>query len=234
MAVPGPKMAVTQQILGSLPQFDSDVEVWDKYVKRVRGFFTVNDIPAEKHVALLLSAIGARVYSLLDDLCSPADPYAKSFDDIVALLADHLQPKPLEVSERYRFNLCVQAPHEGVADFLASLRRLSKHCDFGSSLDKMLRDRFIVGLRSEAMRKRLLGERDLSLETAVNIAKGMEIATKDAATIGPSQAGPSQLHYVRQKVTSQRQHPAQKPSGACFRCLATGQSPRRFVSVSKR
>ena len=211
-------------ILGSLPQFESEVEDWDKYIKRVRGFLAFNKIGDSKHAGLLLSAIGARAYSLLNDLCSPEDPYSKSFDDIVALLAEHLQPKPLEVSERYRFNLCVQGSTEGMADFLANLRRLSKHCEFGTTLDKMLRDRFIGGLRSEAMRKCLLGERDLSLDKSVEIAKAMEIATRDAAAIGPSQAvASSQLHAIRQKSKpSQGQKPVgQQMSGACFRCNGT-------------
>ena len=211
--------ATASLVLGSLPQFDTEVEDWDKYVKRVKGFLAVNDIAESKHVGLLLSAIGARAYSLLDDLCSPDDPYSKTFDEVVELLSEHLQPKPLEVSERYRFNQCVQGAHETVADFLATLRRLSKYCEFGTTLDKMLRDRFIVGLRSEAMRKRLLGERDLTLDKSVEIAKGMELAAKDAAAIGPSQStSSSQLHVLRQKSKSSFSQKPAHVSSSCFRC----------------
>ena len=73
-----------------------------------------------------------------------------------------------------------QETEEGVAKFVSELRRLARHCEFGAYLDEALRDRFVCGLRSEAMQKRLLTEVDLSLSKAEDIALSMEAAAKDA------------------------------------------------------
>ena len=80
------------------------------------------------------------------------------------------------IAERFHFHRRNQAPEESVADFLAQLRRLATFCEFGDHLNEALRDRFVCGLKSEVMQKRLLSEVDLTLKRAVEIAQGIEAA----------------------------------------------------------
>jgi hypothetical protein len=47
-----------------------------------------------------LSLIGSKTYSLLKDLLLPEKHADKNFDEIVQ---KHLNPKPLEIAERFRF-----------------------------------------------------------------------------------------------------------------------------------
>jgi len=79
------------------------------------------------------------------------------------------------ISECYNFNRRQQAANESVADYVAELRRLSAHCEFRTFLDDALRDRFVCGLRSEAVHK-LLVEISLTFTHAVEIAQNMESA----------------------------------------------------------
>ena len=222
--------------LGTLTPFVPDEEHFDSYVERLDAYFVANDIDDEnKQVAVLLNCVGAKSYGTLKDLTSPDLPKTKKYDELVNLLQEHLSPKPVLVAERYRFNLRFQEPGESVSVFLASLRRLSKHCKYGNILDDMLRDRFIVGLRSEAMKKRLLSEKDLTLSTAVEIAKAMETAAKDAATIGasanstPNSSQLAQVNFVKRRPYSKQSkggtatRPSTQPNapsrnGACYRC----------------
>ena len=80
------------------------------------------------------------------------------------------------ITERFHFHRRNQAPEESVADFVAQLRRLATHCQFGEHLNEALRDRFVCGLKSEVMQKRLLSEVDLTLKCAIEIAQGIEAA----------------------------------------------------------
>lgn len=80
------------------------------------------------------------------------------------------------IAERFYFHRKRQSPEESVPDFIAELRRLAIHCNYGTHLDDALRDQFVSGLRSEAMHKRLLGEETLTLKKAVEVAAGMEAA----------------------------------------------------------
>ena len=60
------------------------------------------------------------------------------------------------------------------------LESLSKHCNFGDTLlDKMIRDRLARGINDSSTQKKLLTERDLTLQWALAIAEGSEAADRD-------------------------------------------------------
>ena len=64
-------------------------------------------------------------------------------------------------------------------DGAVGLRALSKHCEFGSLLDEMLRDRLVSGANEDRILRRLLAEPTLDLKRELEIAHGMETAAKD-------------------------------------------------------
>ena len=70
-----------------------------------------------------------------------------------------------------------------MAQFVAELRRLATHCNFGGYLDEALRDRLVCGLRSETTQRRLLTTADLKLSDAIEIAQGLETAEWDSAQL---------------------------------------------------
>ena len=47
-----------------------------------------------------------------------------------------------------------------MAEYVAELRRLTKHCEFGAYLDDALRDRFVCGLRSETIESEKVADGD--------------------------------------------------------------------------
>ena len=67
--------------------------------------------------------------------------------------------------------------------FLAELRHLTEHCEFGTTLDRMLRDRLVCGVQDIKIQCRLLAEPKLTLKRALNLALTIEAADKDASEI---------------------------------------------------
>lgn len=61
-------------VFGNLQEFQPDSETITAYLERTKVYFTANDIAAGKRVAVLLSVIGAKTYTLLHSLTSPALP----------------------------------------------------------------------------------------------------------------------------------------------------------------
>ena len=55
-------------------------------------------------------------------------------------------------------------------------------CNFGSYLHDALRDRFVCGLRSSKVKKKLLAE-DHNFDDVLKIALGIEAADKDVADV---------------------------------------------------
>ena len=169
--------------------------------REVRAVFYVNDVnQLMKKVALLITLVGKSGYSLLKNLCMPDLPSTKMYTELTKMMQSHLQPPPSVITERYKFKKCIQGEGEEVKVFCANLKRLTRNCAFGTELSKHLRDQFVWGVREESIKKRLLGEKDLTFDKAVELASAMEAASKDAAGMTIAGGGASgSLNFVREK-----------------------------------
>ena len=92
----------------------------------------------------------------------------------------HFQTKKIVIAERFHFHRRNQAAGETIADYVAELRRLSTHCEFGDYLEDALRDRLVCGLRDEAIQRRLLSKNELTFAKAWEVAQSMEAAERNA------------------------------------------------------
>ena len=117
---------------------------------------------------------------MLSNLFAPNAPASKTPAEIVGALKGHYEPKPIVISERFNFHHRQQGKTETVAQYVAELRKLSVHCQFGAYLEEALRDRFVCGLRSEAVQKKLLTKEDLTFTDAIHIAQASEQAVAKA------------------------------------------------------
>ena len=141
---------------GTTGAFEPSNETWLSYAERLEQYFIANDVDAaDKKRATLLSVCGATTYQLIRNLVAPAKPTGKSFDELVK---DHHQPPPSVTVQRYEFNKRIRRDGESFADFVAHLRQLSEHCQFGDSLNDMMRDRLICGCNSDRLRHQLLAK----------------------------------------------------------------------------
>ena len=199
---------------GRLKEFDADSEPITAYLERVELFFEANDVGDGKRVPILLSNIGPKTYGLLRSLTAPKAPKEKSFKELSELLKAHFEPAPIVIAERYRFHRRDQAAGESIGDYVAELRRLTAHCQFEATtdyLEEALRDRFVCGLKNESTRKRLLTETGLTFSKALEIAKSLETAAKDAQQLkGSEQTGT--VHNVASRSPRKE---------ACYRCGRT-------------
>jgi hypothetical protein len=116
---------------------------------------------------------------LSKNLVRPAKPQDKSLDELFDLLKTHYEPRIIVISERSRFYKRCQREGKNVASYMAELRRLAKHCDFGDYLSTALRDQLVCGLFREAVHRKILAETDLTLDKAVEIARAAETARQE-------------------------------------------------------
>lgn len=204
--------------VGQIGAFDSTVEDWATYIERVEQYIVANKIENDRKTAVLLSVMGPKTYNLLRNLMSPNKPASKPYKEIVKVLQEHLNPKPLVIAERFRFHNRNQKKNESVTDYMAELRRLSEHCEFKEGLSDALRDRLVCGLVHEGTQKRLLTEKDLTLARALEIAVSVETAAKDAVEL---QKKGSSSECTVNKMTAKRSD--NRP--ACYRCGKKSHSP---------
>lgn len=122
----------------------------------------------------LIAVIGKDALSLLKDLLSPKNIDAVAYDVIKSTLLTHLVRQRLEIAERFAFYAVVQEDGESVSLFFSRLKKAAEHCNFGSYLDDMLRDRLVLGCRSEDARRKLLQTDKLTLSDALDILRSFE------------------------------------------------------------
>ncbi len=90
--------------------------------------------------------------------------------------------------QRYKFDSRARKPNETVMEYVAELRRLAQDCNFGNTLQQMLRDRIVCGINDDRIQRRLLSEADLTFDKAMSIAVSLETANKNAQDLQTSGA----------------------------------------------
>ena len=103
---------------------------------------------------------------------------------------------------------------------LSYVAKCAEHCDFQDKLDEAICDKFVCGLCNETMQKRLLAEKNLTLATAIEIAQGMEAASKQTTELQAG-SGQSQSHEIQ--LVSRTA--ATKSKKKCYCCGRAGHLP---------
>ena len=195
----------------------STKESWEQYAERLGHYFTANGVTdANRQRLILLAEVGPTTYALISSLVSPDKAGDKSFDDIVKLLKTHFNPEPSEIVERYKFHTRTRQEKETVSEFVAELRTIARYCKFGDALQDSLRDRLVCGINEDAIQRRLLSEKKLTFDKALEIAISMEVAKQNVSEL-QSTIQPQQVDV--HKMTTQ------PPSAiaSCYRCKGTHQ-----------
>ncbi|PFX12270.1 Uncharacterized protein K02A2.6 [Stylophora pistillata] len=143
-------------------------------------------------------------------------PATKSFQGIGTTLQQHLSPKPLEIAERFRFYKLSLREGETVLTYVADLKKLATHCNFGANLNEALRDKLVSGLRNVHIQKHLHSEAKLRYSKALEIAVAMETAIRDAAGLQSELRSEPRVQKISDNHT---QAPSPNPTTkVCYRC----------------
>ncbi|XP_064116668.1 uncharacterized protein LOC135222514 [Macrobrachium nipponense] len=158
--------------------------------------------------------------SVLDDDWTRTLRYGLSLDDgadlktILDAMELHLRNQRNVIVDRRNFHTRVQELHETFNDFLCGIKEIASFCDFCETcMDSRLRDRIVVGTRDEEALKRMLEEKKLTLQMAIDICRASKNANASRAVIrGSEKYNVSRVSQYKQgqKVAHLKQQ--------CFRC----------------
>ena len=123
-------------------------------------------------VASLHHVLGPAVSQIAEKLPGVDKSKNKS---ILDALTKYFEPQKNETFERYKFNTAVQG-EDNIDAYLNRLRHLVSTCGFNDLTDALIRDRIVIGINDQGLRKRLLREKDLTLDKAVDICRAAEQA----------------------------------------------------------
>ena len=102
-----------------------------------------------------------------------------------------------------------------IATFLSELRSIAKGCNFDGTLEKMIRDRLVCGVKDNRIQRRLLIEPKLDFKKAMDISLATEAALKKVKELHSSTPGAWRSEDSIHKVV-----PQLKPqtTDSCYKC----------------
>ncbi|KAK3921048.1 hypothetical protein KUF71_010263 [Frankliniella fusca] len=137
-----------------------------------------------------------------------------TFARICTSVEEHLCPQPNEIVAAGKFHARKQQQGETVSEFMADLRKLARPANFGASLDRMIRDRLVLGLANQEAQAWLFRLPDLTLDKAVETALSVEASNNHVA----ESAEPT-VNLVSKQNKGKPSGTGTKPNvRLCFRC----------------
>lgn len=229
--------------IGHMEVFDvTKQSSWGSYKRRLDIFVEANGITnANRKRATFLTVCGASLFDLLESLISPNKVTDHDYDSLCKTLSDHFSPPPSKIASFFKFFKRDQLPDERIVDYIADLRRMASHCNFATSLDRILRDRFVCGLRDSRLQEELLATTDLTFKIAQEKAVAAESANRSLHMIksnsSTSNAAEHQINFMWKGVNKKINYKESSSAGtlragACYSCgEAHSRATCRFRTV---
>ena len=105
------------------------------------------------------------------------------------------------IYERNEFNNRNQNIGENVDDYITSLRKMARKCNFGMLSDVLIRDRIVCRILDNAVRKRLLEQPSLTLNQCIDKCKAAEATKAQMKVISGSQ---DEINKLRRDLPSRK------------------------------
>ena len=152
---------------------------WTHWYKTFSNFLTAISKHEPDKLATLVNSAAPSVYEFISE--------CKDYESAIETLRKlYIKPKN-EVFARHLLATRSQRPGETLDEFIQALKQLSTDCNFKAvSADQYkeesIRDAFIAGLQSQYIRQRLLENKTLELQAAIDQAMALDLAQKNSET----------------------------------------------------
>ena len=153
----------------------------------------------EYKTATFLSAIGEEALEIYEGMTFNPPKSSKVLDSVVQKFEEYCIGQTNETFEQYLFNSRSQKEDESIDHYVSALRTLAKSCNFCQCLhDSLIRHRIVFGVKEPALRKKLLQERQLTLEKAIDICKSRETTAQHLKNL-PTATDLNEIHALKHR-----------------------------------
>ena len=175
------------------------------FKRNLEYYFIVAETDDAKKLPILMTGLGRDGQDIYDGLKEPKTTYAESIER----LEEYFGASSSILVRRKDFYQSRQDVNESITEYACKLRRLAKDCDFGATLNNMLRDIFVMGVRNNHLGERLLAEdpSKLTFEEACKQAEAFERARAERRNVIPTASASAELHQassVQRKIVCYR------------------------------
>nr|XP_050024392.1 uncharacterized protein K02A2.6-like [Dermacentor andersoni] len=188
---------------------------WATWLSRCEDYAAVSGLTQaseDMQVRSLLYCMGPEARPLLETFSLDAQSLA-SYQAVASRFTEHFVHPANELYESSRFHRRVQLPDESVYTYYAELRKMAKRCNDPSAAvkERLVRDRFVVGLRDSRLSDQLCRNAKLTLQGAWTQARQSEDADREKAL---PQNRTEHSRELNLGATTANKFPSRRGSGA--------------------
>lgn len=132
-------------------------------------------------IATFLNAIGKDAVEVYDTF-NLTQIERTTYTRVIKSFEDFCKPRKNIVYERYRFGSRNQKEGEPFDVFLMDIKKLARHCTYNDEED-MIRDRIVLGVTDSKLRTRLLEEKELTMDKAIEKSRASEASKKQTESM---------------------------------------------------
>ena len=180
---------------------------WDLWKRQFSWYLVATrsglNVDEEQMVATLITLLGSEGLKIYDTFTFTVGTDARKIQPVLDKFTDHFEPRRSEVFERFKFLRRHQTPGETLDSWLIDLRGLIKTCNYGTSVDSVLRDQIVLGVADPLVREKLLYERNLTLANACEIVRACESSKAQLSQIATKSA-PEAAHAIQSRPVDRK------------------------------
>ena len=132
---------------------------WKRFIRQWQNYEIAARLRTESkefRTATFFMCIGPDAPEMFDGLLLESVEQKTDIDLVLAKFEAFFIGVTSEIYERYKVNLRVQEEGESIDAFVAALRNLAKSCNYTPLTDSLIRDRVVIGVQENSVRKKLL------------------------------------------------------------------------------
>ncbi|XP_053685545.1 uncharacterized protein LOC128735085 [Sabethes cyaneus] len=157
---------------------------FSSYLERLGFLYQLNNVPEERKRSLFITLSGTVVFDELKLLYPGQDLNTISYDEMVNRLKERFDKTEPNMMYRYKFHNRDQGIEESAENYILAIKLLGENCGFGEHKTEAIKDRIILGLRNEELKKKLLMKDGLTLEEVEQVVVRTELANMRARFLG--------------------------------------------------
>jgi len=182
---------------------------WKLFLQKWKIYVTLVQLDKksiEYQVAMLLHTLGDEALDVYNGFSFTTPDSERTVKQITDAFEQYAVGETNETYERFTFNKRQQSEGESFESFYSSVCGLVKTCNYcNKCIDSIVRDRVVLGVRSNETQSDLLKVRKLTLSGAVDICKAAEHACTHLASISSETVSKVSTHTRKSQHSDSKQ-----------------------------
>ena len=164
-------------------------ENWERWKKEFKFYLTATESDEkgdDVKTSRLLTTIGEKARDVYYTFTFATEGDDMKLDPVIAKFDEYFSPRKNLPYTRFKFFTYNQTNGQTIDEYVTELKSRSRHCEFGSLKESLIRDRIVAGIQDAKVRERLLRETDLSLDKAISICTASKATKKQLEEMATS------------------------------------------------